>query len=114
MIEQITEEQILSSIEMYEKDIEESRILSNLESNPDFRKIFADGLFRDQVAYLALSSNDPRIDPDEKEEIYAQIKGISSLFHYLHSIHLKGDRAKKEVELGREELSEIRGHEKVG
>lgn len=73
------------------KAVELAKALERLESNRDFRKIIADGYFREEAVRLVHLKADPVMQTPEKQaSIIRQMDSIGNLTDYFNTVRQKG------------------------
>lgn len=106
-------QEIELGIEEAKKYIEKKAAVLRLENNRDFKKLVMKGFFEDEASRLALLSADPRLKPEDRQDIMEKLKAISHFHQYIHGIIMQGSVAENSVREYEEALDDIRAEEEA-
>lgn len=104
--------QIEMSIEAAQKRIEDAAALDRLYKNPDFKRIFLDGYFRDEASRTVLLKADPSMQGEqEQKDCNNIIMAIGMLRQHFAKVFAIGEQAEYAIEADRETREEMLAEE---
>lgn len=109
--QEFSRENVQLSINNYQEIVDHGDRLERLKQNDDFKAIITEGYLKKEAQNLALLSADPRFSKEEQAECIEAIKGLSHFNTYLVSIRQKAKDAQRQIDVGREMLSEMDAEE---
>jgi hypothetical protein len=104
-------QQVEVSLEEAERVAAFGEALRRLEQNRDFQAVIFEGYFRDEAARLVMLTGDITLKPEQKESVYAGIRGIAELRQFFLARRAMAEMATKEIGDFKETLEELREEE---
>ena len=102
----------MSTYAEIQEDIAKARELENraaalerLKASPDFRLIFTEGLFKEEMTNCVLRLH--KANPEEKELLAGELSAISYLVSHLETILARGKYARQSITEGLRLLDEF-------
>lgn len=99
--------QIENEISHYKGLVAMRDALLKLETNREYKKLFLEGLFKDEPARLVKIAKDPRLTDEGREEVEGMFYAISYLHQYLHKIVMEGMAAENAITEAEEYLADL-------
>lgn len=100
--------EIQLNIDEARKMVENARALERLQSNPDFKRIFEEGYFREEAIRLVHLKSDAHMQSPEKQaSILRDVDAIGSLIQYLNNIFHTGNMAQDAIAEGEQALDKL-------
>lgn len=81
--------------------------IRRLEKNPDFRRVFTDGYFRDEASRLTLLLGDQNITEEDRAKIQISLRCIGELHTYLRVKLMLGEQMANAIADGEREIDEL-------
>ena len=82
-----------------------------LSENPDFRRLFVEGYFRDEAARLVQLSEDPILDATKQNDCLRMAQATGHCKRYLSAIVVRGNVAANDIMALDEQIAEARQEE---
>lgn len=101
-------QQVEVSLEEAERIAAFGEALGRLESNRDFQAVILDGYFKEEAARLVMLTAEINLKPEQKEAVFAGIRGIAELRQYFLARRSAAQMAAKEIGDYKETLDELR------
>ncbi|WP_199097219.1 hypothetical protein [Dyella sp. ASV21] len=101
-------QQVEVSLEEAERIAAFGEALNRLENNRDFQTVILEGYFQKEASRLVMLTGEINLKPEQKEAVYAGIRGIAELRQFFIARRTAGQMAAKEILDFKEALDEMR------
>lgn len=107
--------ELVASLEKQLEDskavIEQQKLLSKLNENYEFRKLFVEGFCRDEAARCVRLSVDVTLDAESRADALGFAQAAGYMMRYMNALHQMGEIAKRDIPRIEEALEEARAEE---
>lgn len=101
-------QQVEVSLEHAEQVAAFGEALNRLENNRDFQTVILDGYFQNEASRLVMLTGEMNLKPEQREAVYAGIRGIAELRQFFLVRRAQAQMAEKEIGEYKEELDALR------